>query len=239
MISPSSQLVLNVRLRSGATFSTYHIGPNAEAVNSLVALTHRVAGSGPAQSQMFLWGAPATGKSHLLQALCHEFSRQDMSVVYLPLKMFKNEDAAILNDLGELALVCIDDVDVILNRFKWEMALFNLINVLKQTENTLVFASRQNPSYLTPRLPDLKSRLVWGPVFKLQSLDDEGKLKALQAHASQRGIDLTDEVGRYLLNNFPRDLISLLEVLDRLDESSLAAKRRLTIPFIKSVSMAR
>jgi DnaA family protein len=236
MTSPNSQLVLNVRLRSEATFPTYYIGPNAEAVGSLSAMARCSTRSRAEQGQLYLWGAPATGKSHLLQALCHEFSRRDMSVVYLPLKMLEKEDAALLNDLGGLDLVCVDDVDVVLNRFKWEMALFNLINVLRQTGNTLVLASQQNPSYMKPGLLDLKSRLVWGPVFKLQSLDDEGKLRVLQAHANQRGINLSDEVGRYILNNFPRDLVSLLQVLDRLDESSLAAKRRLTIPFIKSVS---
>lgn len=234
MTTASSQLVLNVRLSSEATFGAYYSGPNAEAVNSLAAMANRST-QWAGESQIYLWGAPATGKTHLLQALCQEFSRRDMSSVYLPLRMFESGDTAILSDLGGLALVCVDDLDVMVNKPEWELGLFNLINVSRQAGHSLVLASQQNPSHLRTGLADLGSRLVWGPVFKLQSLDDNGKLNALRAHAKQRGIVFSDEVGRYLLNNFPRDLVSLLQVLDRLDESSLAAKRRLTVPFIKSV----
>lgn len=234
MSTASPQLVLNVRLSGEATFGTYYSGPNAEAVNNLAAMANRST-QWAGESQCYLWGAPATGKTHLLQALCQEFSRRDTSSVYLPLRMFEAGDAAILSDLGELALVCVDDLDVIIGKSEWELGLFNLINVSRQAGHSLVLASKQNPSYLRTGLPDLESRLLWGPVFKLQSLDDNGKLNALRTHAEQRGIEFSDEVGHYLLNNFPRDLVFLLQILDRLDESSLAAKRRLTVPFIKSV----
>ena len=235
MTSSNSQLILNVRLRDAATFATYHQGPNAEAVSSLVALAQRGCNHNGAEGQVYLWGAHATGKSHLLQALCHEFSRQEMNSVYIPLKAFDTSDVAILKDLGGLALVCVDDLDAVIHERGWEMGLFDLVNVSQQAGHALVLASQQNPAHFNGVLPDLTSRLMWGPVFKLQSLDDSGKLAALHAHARQRWISLSDEVARYLLNYYPRDLVSLLEVLDRLDVSSLAAKRRLTVPFIKSV----
>ena len=234
MTSANSQLALNVRLRREATFATFFSGPNAEAVNHLTALAGHAA-ERIAENQIYLWGAPATGKSHLLHAICQEFGCQGMSSVYLPLRMFDDSDVAVLNDLGELALVCIDDVDVIVDKPRWEMGLFNLINVSRLAGHALVMASKQNPSYLATKFPDLASRLVWGPVFRLQALDDIGKLAALRSHAKHRGLVLSDEVGRYLLNNVPRNLVTLLGVLDRLDEVSLVAQRRLTIPFVKSV----
>lgn len=234
MIFSNSQMALNVRLRPEATFATFYRGPNAEAVNSLTTLAGH-SGERIVEAQMYLWGAPATGKSHLLQAICHEFSCRGMSSVYLPLRMFGDDDAAVLNDLGELALVCIDDLDAIVDKPRWEMGLFNLINVSRLAGHVLVLASQQNPSYLTTKFPDLASRFVWGPVFRLKALDDNGKLAALRSHAKHRGLVLSDEAGRYLLKNLPRDLVTLLDVLDRLDERSLAAQRRLTVPFIKSV----
>jgi DnaA family protein len=158
-----------------------------------------------------------------------------MNAVYLPLKAFDDGDVAVLNDLGKLALVCIDDLDAVIDKSQWQMGLFNLINDSRQAGHALVMASKQNPAYLAAEFPDLASRLVWGPVFRLQALDDKGKLAALRSHANHKGLMLSDEVGRYLLNNLPRDLAMMLEVLDRLDEVSLAAQRRLTVPFIKSV----
>lgn len=232
-------MVLNVRLRDEATFAAYHEASNAEAVRCLAALGKRNQGPDAGHRQVYLWGACATGKSHLLQALCHEFSRpEEGRSVYLPLREFDESDVDILKGLGELELVCIDDLDAVIHHASWVRELFNLINALHQAGHLLVLASRQNPSYFKDVLPDLISRFLGGPVFKLHALDDVGKLGALRVHAKQRGMSLSDEAGRYLLNYCPRDLVSLLNLLDRLDVSSLAAKRRLTVPFIKSVLQA-
>ncbi|MDH5572845.1 MAG: DnaA regulatory inactivator Hda, partial [Gammaproteobacteria bacterium] len=38
---------------------------------------------------------------------------------------------------------------------------------------------------------------------------------------------------KYLLKHCPRDMKSLFEMLDRLDHASLAAQRKLTIPFVR------
>jgi DnaA family protein len=81
----------------------------------------------------------------------------------------------------------------------------------------------------------LSSRLLWGPIFQLKRLSDNDKIKALQTHAARRGMVLRDEAARYLLNHFPRNLKQLIGILDRLDRVSLAAQRRITIPFIKLV----
>lgn len=235
MPSSNPQMALNVQLSREATFATYFSGPNAPAVDHLMRMGQIT--EGPAETQMYLWGATSTGKSHLLQAICHQFTRLGMSSVYLPLRMFGDGDAVVLNDLGGLSLVCVDDLDVIAASPRWEMGLFNLINGSRSAGHALVLASQQNPTHLPTALPDLASRLVWGPVFRLQALDDEGKLAVLRSHAKHRGLGLSDDVGRYLLKNLPRDLVTLLGVLDRLDEVSLAAQRRLTVPFIKSVSL--
>ncbi len=96
-------------------------------------------------------------------------------------------------------------------------------------------SARCAPAALNLGLPDLVSRLGWGPVFQLQPLDDEGKRAALQLRARQRGMELPDEVAVYLLRRSPRDMDSLFELLQRLDVASLAAQRRLTIPFVRAL----
>jgi DnaA family protein len=75
----------------------------------------------------------------------------------------------------------------------------------------------------------------WGPVYHLRPLDEKAKLRALQERASARGLELSDEAASYLLQHARRDMRSLLGVLDRLDRASLAAHRRLTVPFIRQV----
>ena len=48
-------------------------------------------------------------------------------------------------------------------------------------------------------------------------------------------MELPDDTARYLLTRSRRDMASLYDVLDRLDKEALRAKRRLTIPFARTV----
>jgi len=140
-----------------------------------------------------------------------------------------------LEGLEQQAVVTVDDVHAIAGQAAWEEALFHLFNRLREAGNRLVVSARGAPAALNLQLPDLVSRLGWGPVFQLQPLDDDGKRAALQLRARQRGMELPDEVAWYLLRRSPRDMDSLFELLQRLDVASLAAQRRLTIPFVRGL----
>ena len=96
----------------------------------------------------------------------------------------------------------------------------------------LVSATRP-PGRLPFELADLRSRLGWGLTCKLNELEDTDKVQALLLSARRRGIPLSMEVAQYILSRCPRDLATLFEILDRLDQASLSAKRRLTIPFLR------
>ncbi len=118
---------------------------------------------------------------------------------------------------------------------QWEVALFRLFQeVVIERQKTLVVASRTAPKNSLFVMPDLASRLLSGPVFRLQSLNDEQRLKAIQLRASRRGLDLPKATGNYLLSRLNRDMQSLCELLDRLDTASLVHQSRLTIPLVKT-----
>ena len=83
-------------------------------------------------------------------------------------------------------------------------------------------------------LPDLESRLKWGTTLQIRSMSDDDKAQALTNRAKMRGLELSDECARFLLTRLSRDMRALLDVLDTLDHASMAAQRKLTIPFIKA-----
>jgi DnaA family protein len=72
-------------------------------------------------------------------------------------------------------------------------------------------------------------------VFQLRGLDESEQQAALQLRARLRGFELPAETSQWLQRRFPRDMRRLYELLDTLDDASLAAQRRLTIPFIREV----
>ena len=224
------QLPLEFAPRDVFTFDGFIDGDNALAV----ALVRQMA-LGEGERQMLLWACSGSGKSHLLQAACNLAAGSQRSVCYLPAAQFVDLDDGILDALEQLQLICIDDIHLLLHSSKWEEALFDLINRVREAGSVLLLASAVAPDAMDIQLPDLRSRLAWGPVFKLHDLDDAAKLAALRRRAQQRGLELGEPVAEYLLRRYPRDLFSLFEKLDQLDVASMALQRRLTIPFIKSV----
>lgn len=99
----------------------------------------------------------------------------------------------------------------------------------------LLVSANMPPKQLSCVLPDLASRLSWGLVFQVQGLADTQKLSALQLRSQRRGLTLSDEVGKFLLHNYPRDMLQLFAILEKLDQASLAEQRRLTVPFVKKI----
>ncbi|HKE94577.1 MAG TPA: DnaA/Hda family protein, partial [Povalibacter sp.] len=146
-----------------------------------------------------------------------------------------NVGPEVLSGCGELACVCLDDVERIAGRADWERALFALHQRLDEHQGRLVVASVTAPAATGIELADLRSRLGGGLVLTLQVLDESGQIEALQLRAQLRGFDLPLETAQYLLRRLPRDMPSLCEFLDQLDDASLVAQRRLTVPFVREV----
>jgi DnaA family protein len=224
------QLPLAIAFPDTATLDSFNPGPNG----LLLELLHRCANL-QGEPQLYCWGDAGLGKTHLLQATCRAASENGYSSCYLPVSELLEYGPQSLDGLEAVRLLALDEVDRLAGRDEWERALFSLINRCRAAGGCLLLAARANIGELAWALPDLVSRLAWGPVFQVRPLTDAGKLDVLQARARRRGIELNDEVGRYLLTRYPRDMRYLCEQLDTLDRASLAAQRRLTIPFIKEV----
>ncbi|MDI5985755.1 DnaA regulatory inactivator Hda [Halomonas sp. M4R5S39] len=223
-----AQLPLGVGLRDDATFANFLSGANASLVDHLV---HQLDNDG--EPFLYLWGKPGVGRSHLLQAACHAASDRDRRALYLPLEELGHFPPLMLEEVERLDLVAIDDLERVIGRKRWEEALFHAFNRLRDAGKRLVIAAEAAPRQLPVRLPDLASRLTWGMTFQVQGLDDEQRLAALTLRARVRGMQLPDEVARYILHRGPRRLGELFEALEALDRASLSAQRKLTIPFVK------
>lgn len=184
---------------------------------------------------LYLWGVKGIGKSYLLQACCQAIN-STQSAIYLPLALLKEWGPQAIEGLEDQALVCLDDIDTIAGDPAWEEALFHLYNKIKDGETgLLIISGDQPPAQSTIQLADLRSRLGWGMVIQLNELSDEEKVNTLQLHATKRGFDLPESVGHFLINRCSRNMHDLHHLLNRLDDASLAAQRKITIPFVKDI----
>jgi DnaA family protein len=225
-----AQLPLGLRLGADSDLETFYPGHNTAALAALEAML-----IGEGASILFLWGARDSGKTHLLQAACRYAAEREARSAYLPLAQWATLDPAMVIGWDELHCVCLDDIGCIAGMANWEQALFDLCNALLEHRAMIVGAGHAPPRELGLALADLASRLAWGPVFRLDALDDDERIAALRLRANRRGLELPEETAQYLLRRLRRDMHSLTTILDQLDRASLAAQRRLTVPFAKAV----
>lgn len=215
-----TQLPLAVQLRDTASFDTYFAGPNAEAVAALQ----------EARQSLLLFGAQGSGRTHLLQACCRLHAGR-----YLPLEALTGYGPEALEGLSDVAVLCLDDADAVLDHPAWALALLRLLDARRSARRCTVLSTLAPPDRLAVALPDLRTRLSALTVLGLRPLDDAGRAQLLRTRATARGLELPEEVSRWLLNTQSRGVAPLLDALDRLDRASLSAKRRLTLPFVQSV----
>ncbi|MCX7034396.1 MAG: DnaA regulatory inactivator Hda [Arenimonas sp.] len=220
------QLPLSLRTPPDQRLEAFHGQPG---VRDAVAAAAR----GDSADWLYLSGPAGSGKSHLLLAACAEAGAVGRRAAYLPLAAFAGALADVLPAQEGADLVCLDGLDAIAGHRGDEEALFHFHNRARAGGTVLVYAARGNPAALGLCLPDLATRLGQCTRFALEALDDDGRRELLRQRAARRGLQLDDAVLDYLMRRSERDLASLTALLDRLDKASLAAQRRITIPFLR------
>jgi DnaA family protein len=223
----TGQLPLALRWPAHQRFESFIRGPNGVAVDLLHA-----AARGAEASWLYLAGANGSGRTHLLIAACAAANDSGRSAQYLSLAALRAPRADAVRGFGGSELLAIDDIDAIAGDRDAEHALFDLYNRCRAEHATLLFAATAPPAQLGVALPDLVSRLSACTQIALKPLGEDERRALLRERALARGIELDDGVLDWLFARGKRDLTSLFEVLDRIDSASLAAKRRVTVPFL-------
>jgi len=224
------QLPLPVRLDDHAVFDGFLPGANAVAVHALRDAAGRRAGA-----VIWIWGAPGSGRTHLLQACVEAADGGGGRAAYLPLAELRGFPPAVLDGMEETGLLCLDDIDCVAGDAGWEGRLFSLYERLRSRGSRVVLAAGGPPAEAGFDLPDLVSRFSSGATFRLEPLSDEQKIEAMLLRAKRRGFTLPDETVHYLIRRVDRGPAELFALLDRLEIHALAERKHLTIPFVRSV----
>jgi DnaA-homolog protein len=223
------QLPLPVQLRPEASFAAFVAGPNGEAAAALEAWAR-----GAGEPFALVCGLPGTGKTHLLQAACQAAVSNGRHAQYLPLR-HPGLTPEVLSGLEQVGNIALDDAQAVAGAPAWEGALFTLFNRLRESGGRLLVSADQPAASLPLTLPDLRSRLGWGPCYRLQPLRERDCADLLRATAAHRGLRLGPDLVDYLMRRLDRDPGSLIAFLDDLDRESLAARRAPSIPLARRV----
>lgn len=227
--APARQLTLPLGQAPAPSFANFLVGRNAQALESLVNLAD---GAVTAQRFIYLWGASGSGKSHLLRALAerscqavHWFRPRAPGRATLP---DPNSPAP---RPAPAPIYLADDVDQLAAADQHE--LFKLFNQVHQTSAAALVVTATMGPLANPVRNDLRTRMSQMLVLQLHALGDAEKVAALTGAARARGFDLPETVANYLMSHFPRDLGSLMAILDGLDQFALQEKRAVTLALLR------
>ena len=213
------QLLLDLLPENPPRFDNFVVGANSDALTGLMAWL----APDNQEGALLLWGESGSGKTHLLRA---------SEACYVDAKVCP----ALFADGGEGEpaehFYAVDNVQAL--NAAGQIALFNLFNRLRAVGGRLLTAADGPPRQLRLR-EDLRTRLGSGLIYRLHSLTDQDKHKALASLAEARRLRLPPEALDYLLARAPRDMRSLAALLMALDRYSLEHKRPITLPLLREV----
>ncbi|UYO94535.1 DnaA regulatory inactivator Hda [Pollutimonas sp. M17] len=221
----TQQLILDLLPSSPASLANFVAGDNGAALEALRALR-------PGRA-IYLWGAAGAGRSHLLQAVA-----AGDDALYFD----RDGDPAALKEIAtaetlRYRLIAVDDVQDLDEA--GQAALFALYNRWREVAATgtgfaLVLAGDRAPLAM-PLREDLRTRLGWDLIFRLELLSDEDRAQALRKRAGERGLQLSSEVMGWILTHYARDMGRLSALVDALDRYSLEKHRAITLPLLKDL----
>ncbi len=223
----SRQLLLEIIPAPGPTLDNTVAGPNQAAIEAARSLE-------PGRA-LYLWGFAGSGKSHLLRALAASKS-----------SIFFDTDSPAADIMAlatatlapaDFNLVAVDDIDDMSPA--QQAAVFALYNRWREfgatnTAFSLAVTGGRAPMMMSLR-EDLRTRLGWDLVFRLEPLSDEEKFSALQTYALRQGLPLADDVLDWMLTHYSRDIRQLFALVDALDRYSLSKHRTVTVPLLRTM----
>ena len=232
------QLPLKIGLKEEATFDTFVVEQESIAI-AVASFQQSLMNN---QSDLILLnGEQKSGKTHLLQSACRFFGENsltsDSSTVYLPLAD-KNLPLIpiILDGLEMVKLICIDDIEEVIGIKEWEVALANLITKSQAQGQKLVITSENAMTKWRMVTKELSNAMMVASTITLSQLTEQEELvEALKKRSVRTGFDFRLEVGNYLVKQFSNDLSELIAVLQIIENASIIQKRKITLPFVKSV----
>lgn len=204
---PHEQIPLDLIEPEAPTLDNFVLGDNAELVAALRACQN---GQGP--QFIYLWGPPGSGRSHLLRAVT-------------PTQRWRVPEFD-----EDVSLYTVDNIESLdpedLER------LFHLMNAVRSHPGARLVSAGSRPVGELDIRDDIKTRLSWGLVYRLNYLTEQQARSEFVRLAKSRGIEVTPEIEHWVAVYCPRDMRSLRRLLDQIDDFAMRRKRRVTVSLL-------
>lgn len=201
---------------------------------------------GQEYNPLFIYGGVGLGKTHLLQAIGNEVSKNfnKKIVKYLPADKFTTEIVSAIrnrqieslkNRLQKIDVLILDDVQFLAGKEKTQEEFFHLFNSLYEKNKQIVLSSDRPPKAIAALAERLRSRFEGGTIADISLPDLETRLAILKTKAQERKINIPDDVLAFAAGAVQKNIRELEGALNRLMANQKISSKPLTIEAAKSL----
>jgi len=180
-----------------------------------------------------LYGPPGSGKTHLCQVW-----RQASGAIEVDAAMLRrDEPSAYLGDAEGGVRACVVEgvADCLAVEPEVARRLLHLYNMMAERRGYLLLSDREAPARWSCPLADLRSRLSGMQAVALGEPDEALIEAVLVKLFSDRQLDVSAEVMRFLMARIERSFAAARRVAAAADRAALTAKRRqITVPLVRA-----
>jgi chromosomal replication initiator protein len=205
-------------LNDAFTFDSFVVGDCNELAHASAKAITEFPGRG--YNPFFLYGGSGLGKTHLLQAICHDVRRRHnrKRIVYLSCESFVNQFIQAITD-GELDqfrqrcrqvdLLVIDDIQFLDGKARTQDEFFHTFNSLFHCDKQIVLSCDRAPKEIPTLQERLISRFRWGMVTEVERPRYETRVAIVQRKAELRGLTLSPEVAECIAEHIDSNIREL------------------------------
>jgi chromosomal replication initiator protein len=210
-------------LNSKYTFDNFIVGKGNELAHA--ACQAVAANPGNSYNPLFIYGGVGLGKTHLLQAIGHDVSKQTNKILYVTCEKFTNDYIhAIKNGQTKefkdryrnVDLLLIDDIQFMAGKDGTQEEFFHTFNELHQVNKQIVLTSDRPPKSIPALEKRLLSRFEWGMIADITQPNIETRVAILEAKCRERNYLLTVDVLSYIASNVQNNIRELEGALNRI-----------------------
>ncbi len=239
------KLQIDPQLKQENTFDNFVEGECNRLARSAAFAVAKDPG-GTAFNPLMIYGNSGLGKTHLAQAVGIEVKQlfPDKVVLYVNANKFQTQYAEatrnnnrndFLNFYQMIDVLILDDVQEFAGKEKTQETFFHIFNHLHQTGKQLILTSDKPPIELKGMEQRLLSRFKWGLTADLQIPDVETRMAILRKKIYKDGIEMPEDVLRYIANNICTNVRELEGALISLLAQSMLNKKEITIDLAREM----
>lgn len=243
--SPLEKNVSSVNLNPRYTFDNFVVGPS----NRFAHAASLAVSESPAKTYnpFFIYGGVGLGKTHLMQAICHEILKkggQNLKICYSTSEKFTNElidaiqhhaTARFRQKYRTIDVLVIDDIHFIAGKESTQEEFFHTFNALYDAHKQIIISSDRTPKDISNLEERLVSRFGWGLITDVQPPDFETRVAILKKKIERESTVIPDDVIFFIAQTIKTNIRELEGALIRVLAYSLLENKPITMELTKDV----